>query len=412
MTQLLTHTGETATPRRVSHGTGFWLVAYSFAIVMAFSAVPTPLYGLYAARDHFSSLVITLVFATYVVGVIASLLLAGHVSDWYGRRRILLPATAVSLLAGVVFIASPSLPALIAARFISGVAVGMVTTTATAHLGELHQNHRPAASARRAQLVAVAANLGGIGLGPLLAGLLAQFAPQPLLVPYLVVEALLVLALLALAATPETSAPQGERVTYRPQRIAVPRDLRGRFALAAVTGFVAFGVFGLFTSLAPGFLSQTLGEPSQALAGAVAFSVFAAAALAQIATRGLNIGRTLGVGFPVLTAGLTVLAVGTWAANLPAFIIGGVLTGAGAGLVFKGALVTVVDVAPATSRAEVLAGFFVAGYAGLAVPVVALGIIGQLVSGRIEMVGFAAVSILLLAPTVARLAVTATRNKD
>jgi MFS family permease len=397
MSQLITPAREPVVAQRASHRTGFWLVAYSFAVVMAFSALPTPLYVLYAAKDGFSSFVITLVFAVYVVGVIVSLLLAGHVSDWYGRRRILLPATAVSALAGAVFIASPTLPALVVGRFLSGLAVGMVTTAATAHLGELHRAHRPGSSGSRPQLVAVAANLGGIGLGPLLAGLLAQFAPEPLLVPYLVAEALLALALLALAATPETTFGDGVAVRYRPQRIAVPRQARGRFALAALTGFVAFGVFGLFTSLAPGFLSGTLDEPSHALAGAVAFSVFAAGAIAQMVLRDVDVRRTLAVGLPVLAAGLVVLAVGTWLVDLPLFVAGGVLTGAGAGLLFKGALVTAIDLAPATSRAEVLAGFFVASYAGL---------IGQLVPARVELAGFACVAIALLVPTVARLIVT------
>ncbi|HEV7623460.1 MAG TPA: MFS transporter [Amnibacterium sp.] len=390
---------------RVSHRTGFWLVAYSFTVVMGFSALPTPLYALYAAKDRFSSLVITLVFAVYVVGVIASLLLVGHVSDQYGRRRVLLPATAISALAGAVFIVSPTLPALITGRFLSGIAVGLMTTAATAHLGELHHQHRPDASPTRARLVAVAANLGGIGLGPLIAGVLAQFAPDPLQVPYLVEEALLTIAVVTLAVAPETVTPRSPSVPYRPQRLAVPRAARGRFALAALAGFVAFGVFGLFTSLAPGLLSRTLGQSSPALAGAVAFSVFAAAAIAQITSRSLEVRRSLAIGLVALVVGLAVLAVGTWTAGLAVFATGGVLTGAGAGLVFNGALVTTIDIAPPGSRAEVLAGFFVASYAGLAVPVVALGAIGPLVSAPVEVTGFGAVSIALLVPTVARLMV-------
>ena len=410
MQQVIALERAPATPHRVSHGAGFWLVAYSLAVIMAFSALPTPLYSIYAARDGLSSLVITLVFAVYVVGVVASLLLAGHVSDWYGRRRVLLPATAISAVAGVVFIVSPTLPALVAGRFLSGIAAGLATTAATAHLGELHQRHRPGNSGRRPQLVAVAANLGGIGLGPLIAGLLAQFAPDPLQVPYLVAEALLTIALLALAVTPETVVRPSDFVAYRPQRMAVPREARGRFALAALAGFVVFGVFGLFTSLAPAFLSRTLNQSSPALAGAIAFSVFAAASIAQITSRGLAVRRALAVGLALLVAGLAVLAVGTWTDDLAVFATGGVLSGAGAGLVFKGALATTIDIAPARSRAEVLAGFFVASYAGLALPVVALGAIRGLVSVPVELTGFGAISIALLVPAVARLIVSTRRG--
>ena len=74
------------------------------------------------------------------------------------------------------------LPSLLTARFLSGLSVGLLTATATAYLMELHLAGRPAAGRRRADLVATAANIGGIGLGPLIAGLLAEYAPRPLTV--------------------------------------------------------------------------------------------------------------------------------------------------------------------------------------------------------------------------------------
>src|SRR4051794_30765170 len=74
------------------HGTGFWLIAAVFAISMAFSTVPTPLYPIYQQQDGFTPFTVTVVFAVYAVGVVTSLLLAGHVSDWIGRKRVLLPA--------------------------------------------------------------------------------------------------------------------------------------------------------------------------------------------------------------------------------------------------------------------------------------------------------------------------------
>jgi MFS family permease len=328
--------------------------------------------------------------------------LLGHVSDWLGRRRVLLPATAISVLAGVVFIVWTNLPALLVARVLSGVAVGMVTSTATAHLGELHARHRPAEPPRRAQLVAVAANLGGIGLGPLVAGLLAQFAPHPLLVPYLVFEGLLLLGLLALSMVPETAGAT-QRVAYRPQRIAVPREARAHFAAAAVGGLVTFAVFGLFNSLAPQFLAGTLHDPSHALAGGVAFAVFASAAIAQIALMRLSIRATLLSGLLLLPAGLGVLAYATWAGVLPLFVAGGVVTGAGAGLAFKGVLATVIELAPPSARAEALAGFFLASYVGLSVPIVVLGFVGEHVSTRVLMAVFGAIVTVSLVPTAAAL---------
>jgi MFS family permease len=373
----------------VSHGAGFWLVGYAFTVVMAFSAVPTPLYVLYAQRDHLSSTLVTCVFAAYAVGVAISLFAVGHLSDWVGRRRMLLAALALALTAGAVFIVWTSLAALLVARVVSGLAVGIVTTTATAHLAELHARHRPAATARRAQVVAGAANLGGIGLGPLAAGLLAQFAPDPLRVPYLVTEALLVTAMLALALTPETVWRTGA-VRYRMQRIAVPHRARATFAAAALGAAVVFTVLGTFSALVPSFLRDALHQPSHALAGAVASVVFLASAAAQLVDRSRR--RPLKRAVPIAVAGLIALSVGTWTAQLTVFVTGAVVTGVGVGLVFKALLASVVAVAPEGNRGEVLAAFFLAAYLGLAVPVLALGILGEFVSPSVLITVFAVVA--------------------
>jgi MFS family permease len=373
-------------PRTVSHGAGFWLVGYAFAVVMAFAAVPTPLYVLYAQRDHLSSALVTCVFAAYAVGVAVSLFTVGHISDWAGRRRMLIAALALALAAGAMFIVWTSLAALLIARVVTGLAVGIVTTTATAHLGELHVRHRPDATARRAQVVAVAANLGGIGLGPLIAGLLAQFAPDPLRTPYLVTEGLLVLAMVALMLAPETVWRTGA-VRYRMQRIAVPRQARATFAAAALGAAVVFTVLGMFSALVPSFLVVSLHEASHAVAGAVASVVFLSSAAAQLVHR--RAGHPLNSAVPLAVAGLATLTVATWTGQLAVFVLGAVVTGVGVGLVFKALLATVVSVAPDGSRGEVLAAFFLAAYVGLAVPVLALGLLGAVLSPNVLMTVFA-----------------------
>src|SRR6201987_4776252 len=132
------------------HRRGFWAVAFAFLAVMALATVPSPLYGLYRARDHFSLFMITVAFAVYAVGVIAALLLAGHLSDLYGRGRLLLPAVGVAIASAVVFLVSKSLAGLLIARLLNGFAIGIVASTATAWLAELHAVGRPQASAGRA----------------------------------------------------------------------------------------------------------------------------------------------------------------------------------------------------------------------------------------------------------------------
>ncbi|HWF26492.1 MAG TPA: MFS transporter [Solirubrobacteraceae bacterium] len=372
-------------PSRARHAVvGFWALALAFTTAMAFTTVPTPLWSLYAERDRFSSLTVTIVFAVYALAVALSLFLAGHLSDAYGRRRVLMPAVAVEIVAAVVFVAWPALPGLLLARVLTGLGVGAVTATATAWLGELR-------AGRRAQVVATGANLGGLGLGGLVSGLLAQFAAGALVVPFLVFIAALVLAVVALLAAPETRQPRLPRPRYRPQRVSLPARARGRFLAAALGAAITFSVFGLLTSLAPSFLAGTLHQPSHALAGAVSFAVFATAALAQTLTASRPPQQLVAAAIPALLAGLGLLTVAVWlpAPSFGVFVAGDVVVGAGAGLMFKGAVATVSEISSPEHRAETLAGLFLAAYVGLAGPVVGLGVLTQITSTRVSLLIFA-----------------------
>ena len=370
------------------HAIGFWVVAATFLVVMGFSAVPTPLYAIYAQRDHFSTITVTVVFASYAIGVVGSLFLAGHVSDWVGRRPVLLAALAFTLASAVVFLLAPSVPGLIVARIINGIGVGLTTATATAYLVELHLGSTSTPSERKTQVVSTAANLGGIGFGPLVAGLLAAYVAQPLVVPYVVFVAAMLVLVALVALTPETANRPAVPPRWRPQRIAVPAAARGQFLAATGTGLAAFAVFGMFTSLAPTLLAGVLHERSHALAGAVVFAAFASGAAAQILVRTPDIATNLRLGAVILVPGLALLSVAMWTANLPLFIVGGIVTGAAGGLLFRGAMSAAARTAPAESRAETLAGFFLGAYVGLSLPVIGLGVATQHASARSAMLVF------------------------
>ena len=162
-----------------SYDTGFWLIALVFVTGMAFSTVPTPLYPLYQARDGFSTFTVTVVFAVYVIGVLTSLLLAGQVSDLVGRKKVLTVALALELVAAALFLVEPPLPVLLVARLVTGLGVGLLTPTATAYLHDLHEARRRGGPGQRFEIVSTAANIGGLGVGPLAAGVLAQYLTSP-----------------------------------------------------------------------------------------------------------------------------------------------------------------------------------------------------------------------------------------
>jgi MFS family permease len=259
-------------------------------------------------------------------------------------------------------------------------------------------------------VVATAANLGGIGFGPLVAGLLAQYAPQPLRLPYIVFALALVLLAVLVAVSPETADRPEPRPTWRPQRIAVPLHARREFLAATSAGLASFAVFGVFNSLAPTFLARTLHVSSYAVAGAVAFAAFASGAIAQIAFARAGLRLTLQAGTYVLLSGLVLLVGGMWLPSLAMFVIGGVVSGAGSGLIFRGALVAAGATAPPESRAEVLAGYFLGAYVGLSVPVVGLGIATQYAPARDVMLVFVFIVAVAVIGAVRSVLTETTRN--
>lgn len=381
----------TAAASRRQHGLGFYAVAFAFLAVMAFSTVPSPLYGLYQARDGFSSFMVTIIYGAYAIGVVTALLTAGHVSDWHGRRRVLMPAIALSLVSAVLFLVWRDTGGLIVARIVNGLSVGVVAATATAWLAELHANARPDASPRRAQLTATAVNVGGLGLGPLVSGFLAQWVGAPLTTSYVVFLVALLVALAGVALTPETRDRPDPFPAYRVQRISVPDESRGAFMAAAAGAFLAFGALGLFTGLAGTFLVGTLHHTSHALTGVTIAAMFGGGVLMQTLAASWAPRRTLGSGIVLMVLGMALVTLAAWLStpSLAVFIAGGAVMGAGAGAVFKGSVATVIQISPAATRAEALAGLFLAGYVGLSIPVVGAGIALQFTSPKNTLLGFA-----------------------
>ncbi|PPG59869.1 MFS transporter [Rathayibacter sp. AY1E4] len=393
--------------RELPHRHGFWVIAVAFLTVMAFSTVPTPLYAIYQQRDGFPAFVVTVVFAAYAVGVVASLFLAGHVSDWLGRRRILLASILVEVLAAAVFLLWPDVPGLILARLLTGLGVGALTATATAHLSELRAVARPEEGPGTSRAVSALVNMGGLALGPLVGGVFAVTVREPLVVPYAVFLVLLVVLGIGVALVPETVERREVLPAYRPQRLAVPAASRGVFLSAAVGAFAGFAVFGLFTSLAPTFLAGRFGETSHLEAGAVSFGVFAAGAVAQLVSIRLSSRTALRLAAVALTAGLLLVATGAVIVSVSAFIIGGVLAGAGVGLLFRLALGVAGSLATDETRGEVLAAVFLAAYLGLAVPVLAIGAALALLPAVPVLLGFVVVVLVLVLAAIARMRRTA-----
>ena len=365
---------EAAAPRRRGAGSGFWAVAFAFLVVMAVATLPSPLYGLYRTRDHLSALTITVVFAIFAASTIVVLLRDDAVTARIGRRDTMLASVATMMVAVGVLAAWTALPGLLLGRVITGVSVGLAAGTAITYLVELRLRADPRASVVRARTIGTSVTIGALGVGPLIAGCLAQWVARPLTVPYLVFVGLGVIALVGLWASPETGAPAPPTAAGR--ELAGPRR-RVRLPVPAAAGtLAAFSANGLFAGLSGLFLVTTLHHPSHALAGAALFLVFAAGVASQLATTRLRASRVLALGTVSMLAGLVLLVVSVRvsAASLALFLIAGALIGAGSGAVFKGTSGIVLEASPPQSRVAMTSALLIALYVGLSVPVIGAGI--------------------------------------
>lgn len=380
-----------AVATRGRHLAGFWFVAAAFLTLMAFGTVPTPLWPIYQVRDHFGATTVTIAFAVLVVGTGSSFRLLGHLSDRLGRRRVIVPGLLVAIAADAVLALWPDLPGLIVGRVLTGVAIGLIASTATAYLADLYHGARPERDGSPVPaLVATAVNLGGLALGPLAAGVLAQWAPSPLRTPYIIFGALMAGLLVLVLASPET-IDTAVADQDRPVRFALRPGQRAAFGAAAAVGFFAFAVMGLFSSLGVIIVRGELGITSYFIAGLAPFSAFAASAVAQLALGRLAQSTVLLIGALLFPIGLALTAVSLYQPTLWLALTSAALAGGGAGLLIKSGVTQAAIAAVPASRAGVLAMFFIIAYVGMGLPSIAFSLVVQHVALRPSMIGFAGV---------------------
>lgn len=345
------------------------LVAAAFLATMLGTTLPTPLYPIYQQELGFGGLMVTVVFATYAVGVLAALLLVGRLSDRIGRKPVLLPGLALAAASSLVFLIPDSVPALFAGRLLSGLSAGVFTGVATATIVDL----APESGRARAGLLAAMVNMLGLGLGPVVAGLLADVAPHPLVLPYLVHLGLLAAAAVAVAAVPEPVTREPGPVRLPVQRLGVPVEVRSVFAPAAIAGFAGFAVLGFFTAVSPLFVGEVLREPSHLLSGLVVFSLLGSSTAGQLLSARLPLRTSLLGGCLALAAGIATVGAGVAAVSLPVLLVGAAVAGLGQGASFRAGLQSVTGAAPAERRSEVSSSYFLVVYVAISIPVIGVG---------------------------------------
>jgi MFS family permease len=369
----------------------FGVAAKASVITVAFmgSVVVSPLYPLYQDTFGFSDLTLTLVYAVYAVGNVIALLVLGQISDQIGRKRAALPGLALAAVSGLLFLLARSTAWLFAARLLTGVAVGICSGTGTAWLAEQYGPGRRSLAA----LVATTANLAGIALGPVVGGVLAQYAPAPLVTPLVVYLVAVLASAIAVLRTADTKRPHGRslrRLRVRP-RVGVPREILPAFAAPTVTALAIFALGGLYFALIPGIMVRDLHETSSALSGLV-ITQFAAVAVAGVwLTRRLRPLTAMRTGLACLLPAALLVTLAQGAASLPTLIAAAGLGGLTLSMGYRGSLEVVNQIAPDDRRAEVVSGYFVACFLGNSLPIIGIGLLATLTGPLSASATFAAV---------------------
>jgi len=342
--------------------------------VTAFAAaVPTPLYPLYEQTYHFGAAELGLIFAAYTPGVFLTLFVIAPQAERIGRRRLLYLGMGLTGLGSVVFAFADGPVWLAVGRVISGLAVGSVTSVATAAMSDLE----PFRDHHHVARVAVAANFGAFALGVLVSGWVTEYVGDAVRLVYVVPLAASVLGTFAVWATPESAPPSEPSARIGIQRISVPTAIRRPFWVAVGGIAACYSIYGLFAALVPSYLRESAHLANRFEAGGVVALMFGLAAIVQLGTSQIRDRRALLIGFPLLVGSLValvlVLRLGSWPFL---FLVDGAL-GTAVGLAYMGSVTLVDRVAPELLRDEILAGFYLAGYLALAVPTIGVAEVSE-----------------------------------
>ncbi len=356
--------------RLLSPSLAYGLVASVVGLALFASITPSPLYGTYRELWGFSPLVLTLVYGTYAFGVLASLILAGRLSDEVGRRPVLLVALGGLMVTSVVFMLADSVVWLFVARGLQGLATGLALGAASAAMLDLHPRRDPAAVGLANGVVSTA----GIGLGMLVSSTAVELLPAPRVIPYVVLVVLFAVAFTGALAMPEPVSERG-LVRLTPQRPSVPREVRRPFLLAALAVVSSWSVGGLFFSLGPQFSSSLFHSGDHLVAGVGVFVLAGSAAVAQLVFgRAVPWASAVG-GSIALSVGMLMIVGAVVADSAALYLAGALVGGAGFGVAFLGALRALSAVIPATHRSQVMSAFYVVAYSAISLPAVLAGIL-------------------------------------
>ena len=355
---------------KLSRAPSFWLLATLLAFLLFAASSPSPLYVVYEAKWHFSSITLTAIFAVYALALLAALLTTGRLSDHLGRRPVLMFALVVQIAGMVAFIAAQGVGMLYVARILQGLGTGIATGAIVAWLLDLPPPDNP----RLGSLVGSVAPIAGLAAGALGSGLLVQYGPDPLHLVFWLLTAVYVLALAAMCVIPDlVERTPGWLQSMRPQ-IGVPPAARSLFTASAPSLIATWTLGGLYLSLGPSLAISLLKSDSHIAGGMVIVALAGAGAVASTLVRAADPRVIVIRGSLVLIVGVGITLLAVAIGSTAGLYAGSVIAGLGFGPAFSGVFRSLAPLAPPDKRSALLASIYVVSYLAFGVPAIIAGV--------------------------------------
>jgi predicted MFS family arabinose efflux permease len=344
-------------------------VALAFVGILFAAGAPSPLFVVYQQAWRFPAWVLTVAFAVYAVTLLATLLVGGSLSDYLGRRPVLIGALVVETIAMALFVVAPNIGWIIAARAIQGSATGAATGAFTAAVVELAPERRKQLGA----LIGSAAPTGGLALGAFVTGCVIQFSHAPSIMIFSFLTAVFIAGALVVYFSAETGKRRPGALRSLIPHVAIPSAARRAFSASSPALVATWMLGGLVLGLAPSILRGVFHIASGLASGALVALLPATATVAGLALGRVRALAALSFGATMALVGAAAMVVGVLVTWFPLLVLGALLGGAGFGAVFSGVVRTLAPLAPVPERAGLFAAVFVVSYLAFGVPTLIAG---------------------------------------
>ncbi len=371
---------------------GSWKALIGLLVLTMGTSTLTPLLPLYQQHFNISTGTATLLFVTYTITVVPTMLIAGNLSDRLGRKRLLIPAMVTMTLASVVFALAESVPLLFAGRVLQGLAIGGFLGVGAAFVVD---HARDDSKALAAALAGVFFRLG-FGLGPGFAGILAQYGPNPRHTPFEAHVLLMLVGILLVSTASETLMRQKEPGPFR-IRIGVPSGQAfGFMTFVAPATFLMSFIEGTFLSVVPIFVFDTLNVRNLAVVGLIGFLTLALGGLAPFLARGLDPRKAIMIGVSTSSLLSFLIVASSQLDSIYVVLFAVSIIGVTNGFILFGGTVICGTIVPIEQRGKLMSLLYCCAYAGT-IPTVALGYMADQIGLPATLTAFSCVAVAIAA---------------